>query len=331
MKQLIKKFVESYGPSGYEHKIRDVISAEIQALGYELSQDALGNLIAFKKGDGTGKKVMIAGHMDEIGLIVTHIDDNGFLRVSNVGGVNPAVALGQRVLFENGTVGVVGSEPIEEPKDLKIPKLFVDIGARDRQEAEKKVQVGDMAGFLNEMLDFGERLVAKSMDDRIGCAVMVLAMRRLDSTPNDCYFVFTTQEEVGLRGARTSSYGISPDIGISLDVTKTGDTPKALTMAVSLGKGTAIKVCDKSIICHPKVKGLMVEAAKKHNIPYQMEVLDVGGTDSGAIHLTKEGVPSGVISIPTRYVHTPSEMVDIGDIEASVELLVRVLESRIDI
>lgn len=331
MKEMIKRFVDAYGPSGYEAKIRDVISEEIKGLADEIRVDSLGNLIAVKKGDGTGKKVMIAGHMDEIGVIVTHIDDNGFLRFSNVGGLHPAVVLGQRVMFENGTIGVIGSERIEEPKDLKIEKLFIDIGVADKKAAMERVSVGDMAGFYYPMQDLGNRLVSKSMDDRIGCAVMAEAMKRLEKSPHDCYFVFTVQEEVGLRGARTSAFSVSPDIGISVDVTRTGDTPKSVTMAVGLGKGAAIKVKDASIVCHPAVKKLMVETARRHNIPYQLEVLEQGGTDSGAIHMTKEGVPSGVISIPTRYIHTQCEMVDMGDVEACVNLLVKILESPIDL
>jgi len=331
MKDLIRKFVEAYGPSGYEDKTRAVIQDEVEKYASGISVDVLGNLIALKKGDGTGKKIMIAGHMDEIGVIVLSIDDNGFLRFSNVGGLNPAVVLGQRVVFENGTTGVIGSERVDDLKDLKLEKLFIDIGAKNRQEAEAKVSVGDMAGFHLPMVDLGTRLVSKGMDDRIGCAVMALAMQRMGRTPNDCYFVFTVQEEVGLRGARTSAFAVSPDLGIALDVTRTGDTPKSITMAVGLGKGAAIKVKDASIVVHPKVKNLMTETAKKHGIPYQFEVLEAGGTDSGAIHMTKEGVPSGVISIPTRYIHSQCEMVDLRDVEACVNLLVKILEGPVNL
>ncbi len=331
MKDLIRKFVEAFGPSGYEDRTRAVIQDEVEKYADGVSVDVLGNLIALKKGDGTGKKIMIAGHMDEIGVIVLSIDDNGFLRFSNVGGLNPAIVLGQRVVFENGTVGVIGWERVDDLKDLKLERLFIDIGAKSRQEAESKVSVGDMAGFHVPVVDLGARLVSKGLDDRIGCAVMALAMQRMGGTPNDCYFVFTVQEEVGLRGARTSAFAVSPDLGIALDVTRTGDTPKSITMAVGLGKGAAIKVKDSSVVVSPKVKNLMVETAKKHGIPYQFEVLEAGGTDSGAIHMTKEGVPSGVISIPTRYIHSQCEMVDLGDVEACTNLLVKILEGPVNL
>jgi tetrahedral aminopeptidase len=331
VKEMIKRFCETFGPSGYEDKVRQVILDEVTKYADSVTVDPLGNLIALKKGDGTGKKVMMAGHIDEIGVIVTFIDDNGFLRFANVGGVSPAVALGQRVLFENGTTGIIGQEKIDDPKDLKLERLFIDIGASTKAEAQQKVSVGDMAGFYAPVVDLGKRMYGKSMDDRIGCVVMAETMKRMKRSANDCYFVFTVQEEVGLRGAKTAAYAISPDMGIALDVTRTGDTPKCAPMAIELGKGVAIKVKDASIICHPAVKRLMVETAKKNGIPYQMEVLEAGGTDSGSIHLTKEGVPSGVISIPTRYVHMPVEMIDMGDLEACVSLLVKMLESKIEI
>lgn len=328
MKELIKKLVEIHGPSGSEEAIQAVLRQEIKDYVDEVRVDALGNLIATKKGKG-GKKVMLAAHMDEIGLMVTHIDDKGFLRFAPIGGVSPYVLLGQRVVFGNGTVGVIGTEKIDDIKDLRMEKLFIDIGATDRSTAEAKVKVGDSAGYWRTLDDLGNRLVAKSMDDRIGCAILVEVARRLKETRHEVYFVFTVQEEVGIRGARTSAYGVSPDLGIAVDVTRTGDTPKSITMEVALGKGAAIKVKDSGVIAHPGIKRMLTETARQNGIPYQLEVLEQGGTDAAAIQLTKEGVPVGVISIPTRYIHTPSEMVDLGDVEAVVTLLVKVLESEL--
>lgn len=321
MKSLIKDLVESWGPTGFETEVTEKIRAYIADRVDECTVDALGNLIAHKK--GSGKKVMFSAHMDEIGIVVTYIDDDGFLRFSNVGGLNVLTMLGGRVRFANGTIGVIGREK-GELKDLTIDKMFIDIGAANKEEAEQKVSVGDFAIFHREFADLGQRLVAKSMDDRIGCAVLVEAIRRLDHSDNDLYFVFSTQEEVGLRGARTAAYGIDPDLGIAIDVTRTGDTPEAPRMDVSLGKGAAIKVKDASVIAHPKVKQLMVRLAEANRIKHQLEVLEAGGTDAGAIHLTKSGVPSGTISIPCRYVHSPSEMVDLGDVENCVELVLAI-------
>jgi endoglucanase len=331
VKELIKRLVEAYGPSGSEDQVRRIIEEEVGASVDEIRVDPLGNLIATRRGKGTGgKKIMVAGHMDEIGVMVTHIDDKGFLRFGTIGGVNPMILLGERVVFADGTVGIVGSERLEDQKDLRSDRLFIDIGAKDRAQAEKAVGIGHSAGYYRPFEDLGDRLVAKSMDDRIGCAVIIQAARELKKTPNQVSFVFTVQEEVGLRGARTAAFAVEPDLGIAVDVTRTGDTPKGLTMAVELGGGAAIKVKDSSLVAHPKVKGLMAEVARAENIPHQFEVLEQGGTDAGAIHLTREGVPSGTISIPTRYIHTPSEIVDYGDVQACVRLLTAILGRKID-
>lgn len=331
MKELIRKLVEAFGPSGTEDAVRELIAAEIKPHVDELRTDALGNLIALKKGNGKGRKIMLAGHMDELGLMVTHIDDKGFLRFSTIGGIQPHVLASARVVFADGAMGVVGSERLEELKDLKHEKLFIDIGAKDKAAAEAKVSIGDVCGYWRKLDDLGDRLVAKAMDDRIGCAVMIEAAKRLKHGPNDVYFVFTVQEEVGLRGARTAAYAVDPDFGLAFDVTRTGDTPKTITMDVAVGKGAAIKVKDSSMVTHPMVKNHLVAMAEKHKIPYQLEVLEAGGTDAGAIHLTKAGVPSGTISIPCRYIHTPNEMVDIGDVEACVQLCVAVCGSQLPV
>jgi tetrahedral aminopeptidase len=328
LKDLLKKLSEAYGPSGREEQVARVIRDEIKNYVDETYTDHLGNLYAVRK--GTGAKIMIAAHMDEIGMIVTFIDENGFLRFSNVGGLNIHVLVGQRVIFENGTVGTIGMEKLDDIKKLALDKLYIDIGAKDREEARQKVRVGDIATYHREATPAGNRLIGKAMDNRAGCAVLVKALQELKSTDNEIYAVFTAQEEVGLRGSRTSSYRIDPDLGLALDVTLVGDTPEAPTMDVSLGKGPAVKVKDASVICHPRLKDALIDTAEAGNIPYQLEVLTAGGTDAGAIHLTKEGIPAGVISVPCRYVHTPGEMVDLGDMENAVRLLTSFLETALD-
>ncbi len=321
MKTVIKQLTEAFGPSGYETEVTELIRTMVEQHVDEIRTDVMGNLIAVKKGASSGRTIMFAAHTDEIGLVVTHIDDKGFLRFGNVGGVGIPTLVGNRVRFAGGAIGVIYQEK-GSWKELTLDKLYIDIGADDKEEALKKVKVGEFGIFHREFSDLGHRLIAKSMDDRIGCAVLVEALKMIQNPKNTLFFVFTSQEEVGLRGARTAAYGIEPDLGIALDVTLTGDMPEARRMEVSLGKGAAIKVKDSSIIVHPKVKNILVELAEEHEIPYQMEVLDAGGTDAGAIHLTKTGVPSGAISIPTRYVHSPSEMVDIRDVQACVDLVV---------
>lgn len=330
MKDLIKQLTETYGPSGNEQKIRELIKNKVKGYVSEIKVDALGNLICRKK--AKGPKIMLAAHMDEIGVVVTHIDEKGFLRFSNIGGVFPLNVLGQRVVFSNGTVATIGEEKRESLKEeLKLDKMYLDIGAKDREEAKKSVSVGDIASFQREFVALGNRYVSKAMDDRIGCAILIETARRLKKSPNDLYFVFTVQEEVGVRGATTSAYSVSPDMAIVVDVTGTGDTPEARTMAVELAKGPAIKVKDRGIIAHPKVKKLLIDTAERHKLPYQLEVLEWGATDAWSIHISREGVPSGVVSIPTRYVHTPSEMVDGGDVEYAVSLLVNILGTKIKI
>lgn len=323
---LLEKLLMTFGPSGNEDRIREVIKEEIKDYVDEIKVDALGNLIGIKKGDG--KKIMVASHMDEIGVMINSIDEKGFLRFTNIGGVSPFTSLFQRVMFADGTIGTLGMEKLDEIKDLKLNKMFIDIGASSKEEAMEKVNVGDVACFYAPFVQKDDYIISKALDDRIGCFVSIEALKALKNSPNEVYFVFTVQEEVGLRGARTAAYGINPDIGIAVDVTGTGDTPKAATMDVSLGKGAAIKVKDMSVIAHPAVKNLMTDVAKENNIPFQYEILDMGGTDSGAIHLTRSGVPSGVISVPCRYVHSPSEMVSVHDVDNAIKLLTKILEKE---
>ncbi len=332
MKDLLKKLIETYGPSGNEEDIRRVIEEEIRDYVDQIDTDVMGNLIALKKGNGQGRKVMLSAHMDQIGLIVTHIDDNGFLRFSNVGGISVLNTINGKVIFKNGTIGTVSYEnEIENIKDIKLNRMYIDIGANSCEEAAEKVSIGDVAVYYSPLAESNGRYIGGAMDNRSGCALLIETIKELKDCKNDAYFVFSVQEEVGLRGAKTSAYSINPDVGIAVDVTSTGDTPKARTMAVKLGAGPAIKVKDGSVICHPKVKDLMIDRAEDIDIPYQMEVLEWGGTDAGAIHLTRQGIPSGAVSIPCRYVHSANEMVDEKDLENGVKLLVKILENEIEL
>ncbi len=326
MKKLIEKLISTPGPSGYEAQIREVVRGEIENLVDEVKVDALGNLIA-KKGDG-GKKIMLAGHMDEIGVIATHIDENGFVRFSNLGGVYPRYVPGGRVRFLDGTLGVIGTERVTDT--YKVPplnKMYIDVGATGKKDCP--IKVGDVAVFDRPFSVLGSRLVSKAMDDRIAVAVMIETLRQLKKSPYELYFVFTVQEEVGVRGATTAAFGIDPDLGLAVDVTMTGDTPKGVKMDIALGKGPAIKIKDSGSLADPRVVKWMVNAAEKAKIPHQMEILEFGGTDARAIQLTRAGVPAGCLSIPCRYVHSPSEMVDLGDVENSVKLLVELLSKPV--
>lgn len=327
--ELLKELVHIYGPSSNEHLIREFIREEIKDYVDDIQVDTLGNLIAHKK--GLGNKIMISSHMDQIGLMVIDIDKDGFLRFTNIGGISPSITHSQRVRFENGTIGGVFSEPMDDPSKLKLENMYIDIGAFSKEEAESKVKIGDICIYHNELIESDNVVFTPYLDDRVGCFIAIEALKTIKEPANDLYFVFSVQEEVGLRGAKTAAYRINPDIGISLDVTAHGDTPKAKRFAISLNKGAAIKVKDNSLISHPKVREALVLTAKENNIPYQMEVLEFGGTDSGAIHLTKEGVPSGVISIPTRYVHSTMEMASKNDINSCTQLLTHFLNRKFDI
>jgi len=333
VKKLLQTLTETFGPSGYEDEVRKIVRSEVESLADEIKVDALGNLIARKhptKATKDRRKIMIAAHMDEIGVIVSHVDENGFVRFAPIGGVFRRYVLGGRVRFLNGIQGVIGFDRLDNINELPmLDKVYIDVGATNKKDCP--VKIGDVAAFDRTYNEFGNRLVAKSMDDRVGVLVAIETLRALKSTPHDVYFVFTTQEEVGTRGAATSAYGVDPDVGIALDVTPSGDTPNSLKMEMALGKGPCIKIQDVGMISDPRVVQWMIRAAEKNKIPYQREVLLIGGTDARAIQVARAGVPAGCISIPVRYVHSPSEMVDFSDVQNTVKLLIAVLRTSINL
>ncbi len=333
MKSLIQKLVEAYGPSGHEGQLRDMVRADIRHLPDYVTVDPLGNLIAvIKKKTKSGKRIMLSAHLDEIGVIVSHVDERGFARFTNIGGVSPLTCVGSRVRFADGTIGVIGldarrANPAQPPA---LSELFIDFGVTRR--ADCPVKVGDAAGFYRPMEMVGEhRLVAKSLDDRIGVAILMEVMRQLKSTPHEVAFVFSVQEEVGLRGAGTAAFGLDANLGIAVDVTRTGDTPQGIKMAIELGGGAAIKVRDSGMLADPRIKDLLVDRARGANIPYQLEVLEAGTTDAAAMQIARGGMPAGCISVPTRYIHTPSEMIDLRDVQACVQLLLETLRKPIEL
>lgn len=322
--ELIKNLTEIYGPSGREDKVRMLIKSEIKKFCKDLTTDALGNLIAHipaKRGKNP-KKLMFCAHMDEIGLIVKHIDKQGFLRFASVGGIFPEKILHQRVIFENGVTGVIGVETkLETPKPPTIDNFYIDIGANSQTQAKKMVQIGEIASFYQQAEIINNKIFAKALDDRIGCYCLVETIKKLRKNNLDLYFVFSTQEEVGLRGARTSAFSINPDYAIAVDVTGTGDTPESPQMAVGIGKGVAIKIKDSAFITNLFIKDKLITYSQNFKIPYQLEILERGTTDAAVIQLIKEGVLSGVLSIPTRYIHSPNEMCDLNDVSETINLL----------
>lgn len=333
MIKTIRKLVEAHGPSGHEDQVRDLILAEIKDLVDEKpTVDAMGNLIAWKRSEREGApRLMLSAHMDEIGLMITHVDKEGFLRFTGIGAVIAAALVGNRVRFADGTVGTIYVERRENVGSIPaFSQLYIDAGGTDGQHG---ITVGQAASFVRDLVVRGERLIAKSLDDRVGCAIQIEVMRRLKgkSLPNDVAFVFSVQEEVGRRGAQTAAYAVAPDVGIAVDVTSAGDTPKGPLVDVALGNGPAIKIKDALMLAAPQVIALMEKAARKARVPTQREVLLRGTTDAASMQLARAGVRAGCLSIPCRYVHTTSETVDINDVEGAVRLLVALLGEAIKI
>ena len=327
MRDILKKLLGAYGATGREENVAAVIAEMIKPYVDEMRIDALGNLIATRHGEG--KKLMFAAHMDHIGFVVTDIDEKGFLRVFNVGGINLVNSANRHVVFANGVNGIVSNEP-DAITSRDITKMFIDIGAKSREEAAAKVKLGDVAVYAPDFFDLGEDMIAgPAMDNRVGCCVLIGMLMNLKNRANEVVAVFTTQEEVGLRGARAAAYDVAPDYGIALDVTLCGDTPKGPKIAVKAGEGPTVKIMDSSLICSPAVVKIMEAAAERAEVKYQREVLTAGGTDAAAIQTSRGGVPAGVLSIACRYVHSACEAVSISDVEGGVKLLAEVADTAL--
>lgn len=319
MKDTLIQVLQPFGPSGSETPIAETIRKMIEPHVDSVRVDTMGNLIA-TKGKG-GKRVMFSAHMDTIGFIAMDACKKGFLRVGAIGGVHPNLAAGRHVVFANGVQGVTYSEPLSK-EAASINKLYIDIGADNREDALAKVPIGTMAAIAFQCSDMGDRIAAPYMDDRAACAVLIELLMALKDPKHEVVAVFSVQEEVGCRGAGVAAYAIEPDIGVAIDVTPTADTPKAEPqLPVKIGEGPAVKVKDSASISTPVVRDGLVEAARKANVPFQYEVLPYGGTDAGAIMTSRGGVPSGTLSIACRYVHAPVELVSIRDMENAVTLL----------
>mgnify|MGYP003311571880 CR=1 FL=1 len=292
----------------------------------DIRRDALGNLICEKKGtDPNGKRIMLAAHMDHIGFIVAAVEKEGYLRVTNVGGIGIDVSLTRHVVFANGVEGVVVCEPVQGAKAMK--NLFVDIGAESKEEAEKKVQLGDVAVYAPDCFRLGENRVASpAMDDRCACALLVKLLQTVGETKDTVIAVFSVQEEVGCRGAKVASFAKAPDVGIALDVTGWGDTPGTSIPEIKLGEGIAVKVMDRASISNPALREELIACGEKAGVKTQREVLPYGGTDAGAMQTSRGGIPVCTLSIPCRYVHSACEVIDLRDVDAAKKLLVEYLK-----
>ncbi|MED3622694.1 M42 family metallopeptidase [Neobacillus thermocopriae] len=343
--KMLKDLTDAKGIPGNEREVREVMKKYIAPYADEITTDGLGSLIAKKVGKEGGPKVMVAGHLDEVGFMVTQIDDKGFLRFQTVGGWWGQVMLAQRVTVvtrKGDVTGIIGSKPphILSPearkKPVEIKDMFIDIGASSREEAEEwGVRPGDMVVpyFEFTVMNNEKMLLAKAWDNRIGCAIAIDVLKQLKDVdhPNVVYGVGTIQEEVGLRGARTAAATIDPDIGFGVDVGIAGDTPGVSEKEAmsKMGKGPQIILYDASLVSHKGLRDFVTDVADELNIPYQFDAIPGGGTDAGAIHVTYKGVPTLAITIATRYIHTHAAMLHRDDYENAVKLIVEVIK-RLD-
>ena len=334
---LLKNICETAGAPGFEGRIRKIVYEELEGIADSLETDNMGNVIALIKGKSSAKKAMVAAHMDEIGFMVTHIDEKGFLRFTPLGGFDPKTLTAQRVVVhgKEDVIGVMGSKPIhvmtqeERQKTVKISDFFIDLGL-PAEEVRKLISVGNPVTRERELIEMGECVNCKSLDNRVSVFILIEALKSIKEAPYDVYGVFTVQEEVGLRGAQVAAHKINPDFGFGLDTTIAYDLPgaQAHEMVTQLGEGAAIKVMDASTISDYRMVAYMKEIAGEFNIPWQPEVLTAGGTDTAGLQRNgKDGSISGAVSIPTRNLHQVIEMAHKKDIEAGVKLLNACLEN----
>jgi len=337
---VLEKLSNACGVAGREDEVKALLKQMLKPNMDEVKEDKLGNIIGVRRGKKGAPSVMLAAHMDEIGLMVKNTTKEGFVQFAKIGGIDDRILIAQRVNVHTnkGAVpGFIGSKPPhiqkeeERKKIVEADELFIDIGAKDKEEAEKMgVKVGDPISFDIKFARMGkDTVVGKAFDDRVGCTVLVETMRRLSSVDATVYAVGTIQEEVGLRGAAIAAFQLYPDVGIAVDVTISGDVPgvKEVEAPIKMRKGPSLTVMDLGLITHPRVLRFLTEAAEQAKVPYQLETGLPGATDAARIALTREGVPSGVISIPTRYIHSPASMLSINDVENAVKLAVTAVKN----
>lgn len=333
----LEKLSNACGVAGRETEVRNLMIKLMKPYVDEITVDKLENVIAIKKGKRNSPKVMLAAHMDEIGLMVKTINKEGFLQFAKMGGIDDRVLIAQKVIVNStrGLIeGIIGSKPPhiqkeeERKKIVHYDELFIDIGAENKEKVgEMGVKIGDPVTFdIKYSQASTDKVIGKAFDDRAGCAAMIETLKLLEKTKTDCtiYAVGTVQEELGLRGATTAAFGVDPDIGIALDVTIAGDVPgvREFDTTVKIGKGPALAVSDSGLVTHPKILRLLLDTAEEEKIPIQLETGLMGSTDAARISLTRQGVPSGSISIGTRYIHSPVGMVSLKDAQETAKLAV---------
>lgn len=327
---LLKTLTEAMAVSGNEKPVRDIIHHAIKDYCDNITIDRMGNLIAYKKGSGGSKrKVMLSAHMDEVGLIVTGITDTGFIKFKPVGGIDDRILLSKKVLVgENKIPGVIGikaihlQKPDERKNTVKVDSMYIDIGAKNKEDAETKVNLGDYIGFDSEFTTFGNHCVkAKALDDRVGCAILIEMLKNRYAF--DFYACFTVQEEVGLRGAEVAAYTVNPDIALVVEGTTCSDVAGAEEHkhATTMGEGPAVSIMDRGSYSNKRLSKLLYELGKNNNIKVQYKRTTFGGNDAGKIHISREGVVTAAISVPCRYIHSPVSVMHMGDFQACQKIV----------
>jgi len=337
---VLERLSNACGVAGREEEVRALMKELLRPSVDEIKEDKLGDVIGIKKGKKGAPSVMLAAHMDEIGLMVKNITKEGFIQFTKIGGIDDRILIAQRAIVhtDKGPIeGIIGSKPPhilkeeEKKKVIEADDLFIDVGANSKEDAQKMgVRVGDPVSFDIKFTRVGnDAVMGKAFDDRVGCAALVEVMRKLPSVDCTVYAVGTIQEEVGLRGATIAAFQLFPDVGIAIDVTVAGDIPgvKEVEAPIKMRKGPSLTVADVGLITHPKVLRLLIDAAEESKVPYQLESGLLGTTDAARIALTREGVPSGVISVPTRYIHSPASMLSLSDVENAVKLAITAIKN----
>ena len=324
MYNTLKTITLVHGVSGKEKRVANTLKEMIAPYCDESHIDAMGNLIALKKGTSENpKKVLLCGHMDEIGFIVNFVEDNGFVRVAPIGGINWVACAFGEVVSDKGVHGVLVPNSGTKASDFAPDLFYIDIGADNKKNAERKVKIGDTFVLKSNLTKLNaNRVIGRPLDDRAGCGIVLEIAKRIAKEPvaDDVYYVFSVQEEVGCRGSKTAAFAIGADVSLTFDVTGTGDTAGSKPMAVKLGGGAAIKIKDSSVICDSEIVEKLVKIAKENNIKSQLEILTYGGTDTSSIQMTASGCRAGAISIPSRYIHSGVEMIDMNDYKACIDL-----------
>jgi len=338
--EVLEKLSNANGVTGREDEVRNLMKKYLKPYVDETRIDRLGNIFALKKGKKDAPTVMLAAHMDEVGLMIKNITKRGFLQFTKVGGIDDRILFAQKVIVHTNKApltGIIGSKPPhiqtdeERKKVLEADRLFIDVGAKDKKEAEKMgVHIGDVVSFDTKFARVGKDVVVgKAFDDRVGCSMIIEVMRKLPNVDCNVYAVGTIQEEGGLRGATIAAFQVAPDVGIALEATVAGDMPgvREGEAPAKMREGPVLTVADAGLITHPKILTLLIDSAKENKIPYQLETGIRGATDASKIALTKEGVPSGVISVAARYIHSPAAILNLDDVEKAVQLAVAAIQN----